>query len=76
MDLQYLLWLQDFRNSTGNVLTPFMEFISHFAITYLILLPVFIFCWLGILYITVKPYPMDLNAEGKLIEIRQRSKEK
>ena len=41
MDLQYLLWLQDFRNSTGNVLTPFMEFISHFAITYLILLPVF-----------------------------------
>lgn len=27
----------------------------------------FLVCWAGILYITVKRYPMDLNAEGKLI---------
>lgn len=32
MDLRYLLWLQDWRNATGNVLTPLMEFISDFAI--------------------------------------------
>ena len=27
----------------------------------------FVFGWLAIIYITFKPYPMDLNAEGKLI---------
>ena len=27
----------------------------------------FLLAWAGILYITVKAYPMDLNAEGKLI---------
>ena len=32
-----------------------------------LLLGTFIICWAGILYITLKPYPMDLNAEGKLI---------
>lgn len=26
MDIQYLLWLQDFRNSINNAWTPFMEF--------------------------------------------------
>ena len=37
MDISYLLWLQDFRNATGNVLTPLMEEVSMFAITYLLL---------------------------------------
>lgn len=32
MDLRYLLWLQEWRNATGDILTPFMEFISDFAI--------------------------------------------
>ena len=27
----------------------------------------FLFCWVGILYITFKSYPMEMNAEGKLI---------
>lgn len=44
MDIQYLLTLQDFRNNIQNSLTPFMEFISMFATTYLILIPVF-FYW-------------------------------
>ena len=43
MDIQYLLWLQDFRNGIDNALTPFMEWISDFAVTYLILIPVFIY---------------------------------
>ena len=41
MDIQYLLWLQSFRNSTNNVLTPFLEWISMFAVDYLILIVVF-----------------------------------
>ena len=44
MDIQYLLWLQDFRNSINNAWTPFMEWVSMFAVTYLILIPVF-FYW-------------------------------
>ena len=42
-DIQYLLLLQDFRNNTNNVLTPFMEWISLFAVTYLIMIPVFVY---------------------------------
>lgn len=32
MDIRYLLTLQNFRENTGNFFTPFMEFISEFAI--------------------------------------------
>ena len=41
MDIQYLLWLQDFRGSISDAWTPFMEWVSMFATTYLILFPVF-----------------------------------
>ena len=41
MDIQYLLFLQDFRNSINNALTPFMEWVSAFAVDFLILIPVF-----------------------------------
>ncbi len=41
MDIQYLLWLQDFRNSINDALTPFMEWVSMFATTYLLLFAVF-----------------------------------
>ena len=43
MDIQYLLFLQDFRNAIGDALTPFMEMVSSFAVTYLLMLPVFIY---------------------------------
>jgi len=43
MDIQYLLWLQDFRNGIKDAWTPFMEFVSKFAVDYLILIPVFIY---------------------------------
>jgi len=33
MDLQYLHLLQDFRNSTGDFLTPFMEWISSLVVS-------------------------------------------
>ena len=41
MDIQYLLFLQDFRNSIANALTPFMVGVSLFAVPYLILLRVY-----------------------------------
>ena len=40
-DIQYLLWLQNFRNSINNAWSPFMEWVSMFATTYLILFAVF-----------------------------------
>ena len=43
MDIDYLLFLQDFRNGTQDFLTPLMEFLSDFAVNYLFLLPVFIY---------------------------------
>ena len=41
MDIQYLLFLQNFRNSIQDAWTPFMEFVTNFATTYLIFLPIF-----------------------------------
>ena len=43
MDIQYLLLLQNFRNSTGNAMTPFMEMISLFAVTYLVIVPALVY---------------------------------
>ena len=43
LDIEYLLLLQNFRNSTSNLLTPFMEWISLLAVTRLILLPAFVY---------------------------------
>ena len=43
MDIDYLLLLQRFRENTNNALTPFMEGISLFAVTYLIMIPVFVY---------------------------------
>ena len=43
MDINYLLWLQNFRNSINDAWTPFMEWVSMFSTTYLILIPVFLY---------------------------------
>ncbi len=43
MDIEYLLFLQNFRNSINDALTPFMEMISLFAVTYLLIVPAFIY---------------------------------
>ena len=43
MDIEYLLLLQRFRESIHNALTPFMESVSLFAVTYLIMIPVFVY---------------------------------
>ena len=43
MDIQYLLFLQNFRNSINDALTPFMEMISLLAVTYLIIVPTLVY---------------------------------
>ncbi len=43
MDINYLLWLQDFRYLTHDVWTPFIGGISSFGESYLLLLPLFIY---------------------------------
>ena len=43
MDIQYLLFLQNFRNSINDALTPFMEMISLFAVTFLVIIPAMIY---------------------------------
>ncbi len=43
LDIRYLLFLQDFRNSISDAWTPFMEFVSTFATRYLILAVLFIY---------------------------------
>jgi len=43
MDIDYLLLLQGFREGTNNALTPLMEEISLFAVTRLIMIPVFVY---------------------------------
>ncbi len=43
IDIEYLLLLQRFREATNNVLTPFMEWISLFAVTYLVFAPAFVY---------------------------------
>ena len=43
MDIDILLILQEFRNSIGDALTPFMEWLSLFAVTYLPVVPALIY---------------------------------
>ena len=43
MDIQYLLWLQEWRNATNNALTPFFEQLSLFGVRDILLLPAFVY---------------------------------
>ncbi len=43
MDIQYLLWLQEWRNATNNALTPFFEQLSYFGTRDILLLVAFVY---------------------------------
>lgn len=43
MDIEYLLMLQHFRERINDALTPFMELVSLSAVSFLILIPAFIY---------------------------------
>lgn len=70
MDISYLLFLQNLRNSTHDAWTPFFEGVSLFAITYLFLLPVFIYWCLskrnGLYIICATYFAFIINALVKL----------
>lgn len=70
MDIMILLWLQAFRESINNALTPFMEGISLFAVTYLIMFPTFIY-WIidktkGLYTLVTYYFAVGINALVKL----------
>ncbi|MBQ2138480.1 MAG: phosphatase PAP2 family protein, partial [Erysipelotrichaceae bacterium] len=43
LDIEYLLLLQRFRIAINDALTPFFEWLSNFAVSYLLLVPVYIY---------------------------------
>ena len=43
MDIEYLLWLQNFREATDNVLTPFMIWLSTFTYGGLLFVPLLVY---------------------------------
>ena len=44
MDIEFLLWLQNFREASGNILTPFMDWFSFMNLTWLLFVP-FVVYW-------------------------------
>ena len=70
MDIEYLLFLQDFRNGINDALTPFMEWISYFGIRNIILLPVFVYWCLdkrkGLFILVSWKISQTINAMVKL----------
>ena len=70
MDIEYLLFLQNFRNAIGDALTPLMTWVSHFAVRELFFIPVFIY-WcvnksVGLRVIFATRLSLGLNAFVKL----------
>ena len=43
MDIEYLLWLQNFREASGDFLTPFVRAANDFTIGTMLLIPVFVY---------------------------------
>ena len=70
MDIEYLLLLQDFRNGIGEALIPFLFLVSRFAVSYILLLPVFVYWSLdkrkGLFLLTAWKISVTLNALVKL----------
>lgn len=70
MDMTYLLWLQDFRLSINDALTPFVNHLSTFAVTYIVLLPVFVYWCLdkkkGLFILYAWKFSQTFNAILKL----------
>ncbi len=70
LDIEYLLLLQRFRELIHDALTPFMEWISLFAVTYLVLIPV-MYYWgcskkKGLYVMGAYCYTVAVNAVVKL----------
>lgn len=70
LDIEYLLWLQNFREATGNFLTPLMEWVSVFSIRWLLIVPVVLYWCInkrdGLFSMTSLGVSRVLNAVSKL----------
>lgn len=70
MDIEYLLFLQGFRNSINDAWTPFMEWISFFGISYIMLFPAFVYWCVnkrkGLFILTALKISQTINALVKL----------
>ena len=44
MDIEFLIWLQNIREASGNIFTPFIAWFSHAAFTWFLVIP-FIVYW-------------------------------
>ena len=70
MDIEYLLFLQNFRNSINDALTPFMYGITDFSVHAILFLPVFVYWCLnkkrGLVILTAFRISVLLNAVVKL----------
>ena len=70
IDLQYLYWLQGLREASGNLFTPFMNWVSDFATNGTVLIPAFIFWCIhkrsGILLLLSMGISKFLNGISKL----------
>ena len=70
MDIEYLLLLQKLRELTNDILTPFMELISLFAVSYLVFIPVLVY-WIfdkkkGLFPLASFYFVIGINAVVKL----------
>lgn len=70
MDIEYLLLLQNFRIAINDALTPFMEMISLYAVTFLCIVPALVY-WcvskrMGLFSFTAWSLTTALNATVKL----------
>lgn len=71
MDIEYLLLLQNFRNSINDLLTPFMNHLSNFGVSYIFLLPTFVYWCMnkkkGLYIWATYIVSIGLNAVSKLM---------
>ena len=70
MDIEYLLWLQNFRISINDAWTPFMEWVSTFAVRGLYFFPAFVYWYIrkrdGLYILASLNVSLLLNAVIKL----------
>ena len=70
MDIEYLLWLQNFRISINDAWTPFMEWFSTFSNRELYLLPAFVYWYVkkrdGLFMLASLSVSLMANAVSKL----------
>ena len=70
LDIEYLLFLQNFRNSINDAWTPFMQWVSDFGTTFIMFFPTFIYWCIdkrtGLMIFAANKISLMLNSLVKL----------